>query len=189
MSKRIVATLSASSMQAAMQQLQDYKKNLQHKCELFCQRLANHGILVAQENLGEFGTYITFRVDTELRPTGCKGVLVASNTGHIVSRWLVKDPDNKDQEIVKEADVSPLMMVEFGSGLRANNVRASEFNMGTGTFPEQTHAKNPGGWWYKDADDEEWHHSYGISPTMPMWRAAMEMEDLVVSTAREVFGS
>lgn len=181
MSKRIVATLSASSMQAAMQQLQDYKKNLQHKCEIFVQRLANKGIIVAEQNLGAYGNFITFNVEVNPHQNGATAILIATNTGIIKSQWITK-------EGVKEADVSPLLMAEFGSGLRANNARAGEFGMGTGTFPGQTHAEDPDGWWYMDLSGE-WHHSYGVSPTMPMWRAAMEIHDQIIETAREVFGS
>ena len=181
MSKKISFNLSARSVKRAAKELLAYKKSLPVKCATFVRSLANKGILVAQENLGEFGKYVTFEVQVDPGRYGARAILVASNTGHITSRWMTKEGK-------QEADVSPLMMAEFGSGLMANNVRAHEFGMGTGTFPEQTHAEDPNGWWYMDLDGE-WHHSYGIRPTMPMWKAAVEMNDVIVETAREVFGS
>ena len=184
MSKKITFNLSARSVRSAMKELEKYKRDLLRKCEIFCETLANKGILVAQMNTGEYGRYITFSVQTEPKRTGARALLIATNTGHIVSQWQTK-------EGVQEADVSPLMMAEFGSGLRANlsqNPKAAEFGMGTGTFPDQTHAEDPNGWWYMDLEGE-WHHSYGVYPTMPMWNAHEEMYDQIASTAREVFGS
>ena len=110
--------------------------------------------------------------------------MAATNTGIIKSQWLQKDGS------VSEADVSPILMAEFGSGLRANNAKGKQMDppMGTGTFPDQTHAEDPNGWWYKDLN-EVWHHSYGVTPTMPVWKAYMEMYDLIESTAKEVFGT
>lgn len=186
MSKKISFNLSARSVKQAAKELLDYKKSLVVKCSTFVRRLADQGILVAQDNLGEFGRYVTFEVQVDPGRYGARALLIATNTGHITSQWISKDEDGN--EVIREADVSPLMMAEFGSGLIANNVRAHEFGMGTGTFPEQTHAEEPDGWWYMDLD-REWHHSYGIRPTMPMWKAAVEMNDVIVETAREVFGS
>ena len=60
--------------------------------------------------------------------------------------------------------------------------------MGTGTFPGQTHAEDPEGWWYQTLDGV-WHHSKGIAPTMPMAKAQAEIYDQIASVAREVFGT
>ena len=185
---------SAKSILEVQKQLTEYKKELAEKCKTFVEELAKVGIETAQRNTGQFGKFITFKTEVEPKKYGCKAVMVASNTGLIKSEWYVND--NGD---IKSADVSPILMAEFGSGLMANNPRATEFGMGTGTFPGQTHAEDPGGWWYApvtksdgspndDMAHLEWHHSEGVTPTMPMTRASAEMFDKIQSVAKRVFG-
>lgn len=181
MATKIKGTLSVSSIKNMQAQLKAYKERLIEKCQLFTERLAVCGILVGERNLGDYDKYIIFSMQTDPNKYGAKTVLYATNNGIIHSQWLTKSG-------VKEADVSPILMAEFGSGLRANNPRAGEFGMGTGTFPGQTHADNPEGWWFQTLDGV-WHHSQGSYPTMPMFKAQMEIYDQIESIAREVFGT
>ena len=184
MSQKITANLSVASIRKAQRQLLEYKRSLIPKCEKFVKTLANKGILVGEDNLGEFGKYVTFTLKTDTSRYGVRAVLSATNTGIIKSEWRQRDGS------VREADVSPILMAEFGSGLRANNVRASEFGMGTGTFPDakKENYENPEGWWYMDLEGN-WHHSYGVTPTMPVGKAYAEILDQIETTAREVFGT
>lgn len=177
--KKFKANLSVDGIETLKRQLLDYKQSLNDKCKLLVQRLAEEGIIVAQQNVGNFGKYITFTTSITSTQTGCSGIMIATNTGIITSQWLT-------QEGEKSADVSPLLMVEFGSGLRAENPKNIP-GVGTGTFPGQTHATDPNGWWYMDLDGE-WHHSYGITPKMPMYKASIEMHKKINKVAREVFG-
>ncbi len=135
---------------------------------------------MAQAHIGDsgFGKYI--RLASEITPeqAGCRAVLYMEDTSKIVSEW-------QTLEGVKRATVSPMLMLEFGSGLKAENP-ANIPGVGTGTFPGQTHAENPGGWWYMDLDGV-WHHSNGVSARMPMYFAGKEMRAKIVSIAREVF--
>lgn len=180
MSRKIKVTLSPGSFRAAAREVQKYRDGLQAKCQTFVEQLAEIGIQTAAQNTGSYGKYITFSVETTPEQNGVKAVMVATNTGIIRSEWRTKDG-------VKSADVSPLLMAEFGSGLKANNPKAGELGMGTGTFPGQTHAEDPEGWWWMDLDGK-WHHSSGVAPTMPMFKAAQEMERNLMKIAREVFG-
>lgn len=135
---------------------------------------------IARAYIGEsgFGRYI--RLSSEITPekAGCKAIIIMEDTSKIVSEW-------KTLEGVKKATVSPMLMLEFGSGLQAENP-ANIPGVGTGTFPGQTHAENPGGWWYMDLDGV-WHHSSGVGAKMPMYYAGKEMREKLVSIAREVF--
>lgn len=151
------------------------------KTKVFAKRLAEYGISIASDNVAGYGKYIMFCTEISPQANGCKTVMVATNTGLIKSEWRTEDGE-------KSADVSPILMVEFGSGLRANNPKAAEFGMGTGTFPGQNYAQDPSGWWYMDLDGE-WHHSYGVAPSMPMYKAAMEMQRNIWKIAKEVFGT
>lgn len=188
MSKKITATLSISSIRAAQKALQEYRDSLAKKCELFVEKLSEFGISTGKTRLAsssgteerEMAQYVTF--STSLEPTrhGAKAVMIATS-GIIKSEWRTADG-------TKSSDVSPMLMVEFGSGLRANNEHGGKHGMGQGTFPGQTHAFDQEGWWYQSLDGE-WHHSYGISPAMPMYHASMEMRENIMRIANEVFES
>ena len=181
MRKKILKSdLSIDGLEKLKNKLLDYKRSLNVKCQLLIERLSQEGINVALNNVGGFGKYITFSTNiTHVDNDGCRGVMLATNTGIITSQWQTKNGE-------KSADVSPLLMVEFGSGLRAENPNNIP-GVGTGTFPGQTHASDPGGWWYKDLEGV-WHHSYGISPKMPMYKASIDMHTKIIKIAREVFG-
>ena len=183
MARTYTLNLSVSSINKLADDFEAYRNGLPDKCRKLVTKLSLLGIRTAQQNVGKFGKYIVFSMgirDGFQRGARCKGVLVATNNGIIRSEWLQKDGS------VSTADVSPLLMVEFGSGLRADNTRAREFGMGTGTFPGQTHAEDPGGWWYMDLDGK-WHHSRGIEPSRPMFEAAKEMYNAIQRTASDVF--
>lgn len=172
--------LSPSSIQKLQAELEEYKNSLTKKCETFVKRLAESGINVAKGNTGKFGHYIAFSIKTEPKKDGCNGLLLATDTGKIVSKWQTSDG-------IKSADVSPLLMVEFGSGQKAENPKNIP-GVGQGTFPDQSHAFDPNGWYWRDLDGNL-HHSKGISPKAPMYKASMEMQNLIVKVAKEVFGS
>ena len=142
MSKKVLKAniFSPSSIQELQKQLGNYKESLNDKCEQFVRELAESGISVAKQNVGSYGKYITFSVKAEQNQNGCKGVLVASNTGIIKSEWRTQDG-------VKTADVSPLLMAEFGSGMKAENPMNVP-GVGQGTFPGGTHGNDPSGWWW-----------------------------------------
>lgn len=176
--KTLTATLSVSSIKNLQKELEKYKADLVKKCDEFVRRLTNEGIEVAKHNTGNYGHYIAFSVKTEPNKDGCKGFLLATETGKIKSVWKTKDG-------MKTADVSPLLMVEFGSGWRAKNPNGVP-DVGQGTFPGQSHAFDKEGWYWVDEDDKL-HHSYGVTPKMPMYLASLKMQEKVIEIAKEVF--
>ncbi len=180
MGKRIITlTLSDSSIENAISELQSYKQEVLDKCERLVSELANSGIEVAKSNTGNFGHYITFSMRIKPNNSGCTAIIVATETGQITSQWQTSDG-------IKSADVSPLLMAEFGSGWRAQP-HFDDDRGGQGTFPNQTHAFDREGWYWRDLNGEL-HHSYGITPTMPMYKAYSYMEQNIISKAKEVFG-
>lgn len=176
MAKRVIkGNLSSKGIQSIIDQLQDYKQDLHRKTELLCQRLAGAGLIVAQTAVGEspLGKTITLRIQMEPRADGCKAMLVVAGQ--------IKSNDY--------GTISTLCLVEFGSGIRYNHVgnpKAPEFGMGVGTFPGQKWAFNEDGWWYLGADNE-WHHSYGVKATMPMYNASMAIRQQIAAITKEVF--
>lgn len=175
---KIKITLSDKSIQNALEKLAKRKQSLSDNCEQLVSELADMGIEVAQNNVGGFGRYITFEKQIDADKYGCTAIILATETGQIKSQW-------QTSEGKKSADVSPLLMAEFGSGWRAQP-HFDDDRGGQGTFPDQTHAKDPDGWYWRDLEGNL-HHSYGITPTMPMYKAYEEIEKNIISKAKEVF--
>lgn len=165
------------SLKEAISYIEQYRADLPRKCELLCRRLAESGMQVAKTAIAESPQGKTITLTTDIRPekAGCKAILMA--TGKTVT-----SSDGRGFNL--------LLAVEFGAGVKYNataNPKASEFGMGVGTFPDQTHAFDPNGWYYL-GDDGEWHHSYGVRATMPMYKASMEIQRNIKEIAKEVFG-
>lgn len=170
--------LSDKSIKNAVNSLEKYKQSILKRCEQLVSELADDGIAIAETNVGNFGRYITFTKQIEPESNGCTAIVLATETGQIKSQWLTSDG-------IKSADVSPLLMAEFGSGWRAQNP-LNVPNVGQGTFPGQTHAFDKEGWYWRDLNGDL-HHSYGITPTMPIYKAYVNTEQNILRKAREVF--
>lgn len=179
MAKKISFGLSVKEVREAIKELKTYQGDLNRKCEELCRRLTAEGIQIAQSHIGNsgFGKYI--HLDSEITPqqVGCKAVFYMEDTTKIKSEWQTK-------EGVRSAEVSPSLMIEFGSGQKAENP-AKIPGVGTGTFPGGKHGNEPG-WYYMDLEGN-WHYSTGISPKMPMYYAGKELRERVLEIARQVF--
>lgn len=175
---KITMNLSEESVRSAIKELNQYKSDVLRKTQEYVYRLSEIGIQTSKSNVGNFGRYIVFSKELEPNKYGCKGILLATQTGSIVSKWQTKDG-------VKTADVSPLLMAEFGSGYKAQNPMNVP-NVGQGTFPGQSNAFDKDGWYWIDMNGEL-QHSYGVTPSMPMYKAFLEMEINAIRIAREVF--
>ena len=171
-------SLSQSSIQAAIKELKAYQNDLDRKCELLCEKLCAEGIQIAQAHIGSsgFGKYIHLGSEITSEKAGYKAILYMEDTTKIKSEWQTK-------EGVRSAEVSPMLMLEFGSGLKAENP-ANIPGVGTGSFGE--HGNEPG-WYYMDLEGN-WHYSTGVSPKMPMYYTAKELREKVATIAKEVFG-
>lgn len=181
MKRFTVNPFSISSIRELQKGLEEYKKTIVANCEEAVKRLAECGIETAKLNTGKYGKYIVFSMKVNSDDYGCEAIITATNTGMIKSEWRTADG-------VKTADVNPLLMAEFGSGLRAENPFDVK-GVGTGTFPSETakdHATDPNGWWYMDTEGE-WHHSYGMKPSAPMYNAWLEMYSNIETVMKEVF--
>lgn len=178
--RTIKADFTIKGIRQLKKELEQYKAEINAKCMVLVEKLAQEGITVAQGNTGNYGKYIAFSIQTDAYADGCKAVLYATNTGIIQSEWQTKDG-------IKTADVNPLLMVEFGSGQNAQNP-LNIAGVGQGTFPGQTHAFDKNGWWYMDIEGQ-WHHSKGVTPKMPMYKAQKHIHERVVAVAKEVFRS
>ena len=179
MAKKISFGLSVREIQNAIKEVKQYQNDLNRKCEELCFELCKEGMPIARSHIGNsgFGRYIILSSEITLEQAGCKAWIYMEDRQKIVSQW-------QTQEGVKSAEVSPMLMLEFGAGMKAENP-ANIPGVGTGTFPGGTHGSEPG-WYYMDLNGE-WHYSSGTAPKMPMYFAGKELRDKVVAIARDVF--
>lgn len=179
MVKKISFGLSVAEVNKAIQEIKTYQNTLNRKCELLCQKLCQEGIQIAKAHIGSsgFGKYIHLDSEITTQQAGCKAVFYMEDTAKIKSEWQTK-------EGVRTAEVSPSLMIEFGSGQKSENP-AKIPGVGTGTFPGGKHGNEPG-WYYMDLEGN-WHYSTGISPKMPMYYAGKELGEKVLDIARKVF--
>ena len=181
MAKRtLTSDLSIQGIKKLQQDLKKFEQEINRKNVIFVRRLAELGIQVSQQNVGNFGNYIAFRKEIKDNKTNCQAIMIAYNTGHIINQW-------QSYGEIKTAKVNPLLMAEFGSGSNANNPMKVP-GVGQGTFPNQTHAFDTNGWYWLDLNGE-WHHSNGIKPSQPLYKAVKEIKLNVKSVAKQVFGN
>lgn len=170
--------LDTDEINNLIEELNYYKDSLIPKCQVFVQKLADIGIKTAKANTGEYGSLITFKRELDPTEYGCKAIMIATDGQKIIREW-------KYHGSTKTAEVSPILMAEFGSGWHAENLDGVD-GVGQGTFPDQTHAFDPYGWWWTDTNGEH-HHSTGEAPTFPMHSASLAMIFEMQSIAEEVF--
>ena len=193
--------LSTQDIARAKRELKAYRQGLIDKCRTFVETLAEKGIAVAVNNSGEYGDLITFEKSVDQTKTGATAILLAAS-GTVTQTWLVPDGTGGLRE--RSADISPLLLAEYGSGWKSSTAtgmpnvdKALELGMTQGSFwekgtyspdkPDRNHAFDKPWYWF--GTDYEWHSSVGEEATMPMFRAVLAMEMDIIETAMEVFGT
>lgn len=98
------------------------------------------------------------------------------------------------------AESEALLFLEFGTGVRGyGHPKAGDFGMGPGTYPGQTHALDPKGWWYptgderlivkRNKDGQGFGHSFGIPPAMPFYLSGQRIKQDILKVAKEAFAA
>ena len=173
MPKKISISLSQSSIQAAIDELNKYKDDFIDKNELFVRRLAEIGIPVIDRNIlsaagdseKEHNTYIEIY-----------------SSGYFLQARLVCE--GKD-----------LLFIEFGSGIFYNG---GESEVGSSPHPKGkekgytigSYGKGKGKqktWGYYD-DGGDLVLSHGTEATMPVYEAGQAIIIQIRTIAKEVFG-
>lgn len=160
--KTITMTLSGTSIDGAIQQLQAYKSSLSEKARLICEKLA-----------------VTGSVQVSLR------YAAAIYTGRKDFNVTVEEITNGYKIL---ADGETALILEFGAGVTYGygHPQADEFGMGPGTYPDgKGHWNDPLGWWIPK--EHGGGHTYGNPPTMAMYETAKQLREKVLQVAREVF--
>ena len=165
MSKTIhINPFDPASVAKAVQEVRDYSRWVQDKANELAHRLADMGAVLASIEFSRV-PYIgkkDVNVDVEQRSENTFAIVASGET---------------------------VLILEFGAGIRYGNghPQAEEFGYGPGTYPGQTHALDPNGWWLPKAAGGG--HSYGNPPAMAMYLTGKELADRVLEVAKEVVRS
>ena len=163
MSKTIRLNLfDPASVQAAIREIEAYKKWVVEKANELAERLADMGAV--NVSLG-FSRAVY---------TGDKDVDVT----------VEQLSDNK-YAIVASGET--VLFLEFGSGITYGyghpNPSVDGQPMGPGTYPsDKGHWKDPKGWWIPGSE-----HTYGNPPSMTMYQTGKDLRENLEQIAREVF--
>ena len=165
------------SLREAIKQIEDYRNDLPRKCQEICRRLAEEGVRVADAAINSVPIGKTITLTTDINPSkmGCQAIM----------KMTGRETRTEDGRVFYTA-----LAIEFSAGVRYANtasLRASDFGMGTGTFPNAKHSWQMEGWYYL-GDDGNWHHSFGVQASHPLYSASMEMRQKIDSIVKEVFG-
>ena len=164
MSKTIKMTLDPNSIANAIKELRDYQSWLHKKANELAKRLADMGSV--NVSLGYSRAIYTGPKDTEV---------------------TVEDRGNNTYAIVASGET--VLILEFGAGVTYGDghPQAAEFGYGPGTYPGQTHAMDPRGWYLPK--EKGGGHTFGNAPSMTMYQTAKELREDLERIAREVFSS
>lgn len=176
--------------QDGLRKIQAYEDDIDRKMDIALDRLLAEGITVCYANSSVvdmvddspkiINNMIIFRQEDVTKLSGYSEVaLVGMDLAKIISRWRYKGG-------IKEVQVSPLLMAEFGSGKFADNAEFKISGVGRGTFPGQTHAFE-NSWHWLDLDDGQRHFGSGVQPTQPMLKGRNAMMVRITTIFREVF--
>ena len=164
---KIRIKLSENGIKEARREIADLKAWIESKLGEYLEELSKIGIEVIKVNVANAMGADDKNVDitTDLSHNGSKASMTIRVTG------------------------KSILFIEYGAGIRFNNGNvhpfAHEHGYGVGTYPGQTHAFNPNGWYWREGG--KLHHSYGTQATMPMYKAWMSIQENALEVAKRVF--
>lgn len=163
MPKTINMRLSAESIDRTIERLKRYEQTLRNKGLEICRRLS-------------------FQCAVRVSIGFASALYVGEKNYNITV-------DKIDNGFVVRADGETALILEFGAGITfgSGHPQADEFGYGPGTYPGQTHALDPRGWWIPRSRGGG--HTFGNPPSMAMYNAAKVTREAVERVAREVFNS
>lgn len=168
-------TVNIRGLDELIDQLGNYANSLEKRAGEICQRLAQIGYDVAYQIM----------------------------SGHVYSGETINSltiEERSPTEYVLWAESKALLFFEFGAGVNGGgHPQAGEFGFGPGTYPGQTHALDPKGWWFPTddpnlivrtgEDGQGYGHSYGNPPHMPFYNAGARIKEDLERVAKEVLSA
>ncbi len=177
MAKRVFKAdrLSLSSIKQLQRDLEKYRDSLEYKAARLAETLAERGVEIARVQIADLNAIFT-------------GELIQS----IHSEYVTSQKGGAVFAVV--ADSSHAAFVEFGTGSKGEDKPYPyplpegvnwDYNVGktirqnpvTGTY-----------YWFYPGEDGKWHYTEGMPSRPFMYNTAMELMQIVVKTAKEIFG-
>ena len=174
MPKKItINALSKSSIENAIKQLRAYQNDLTYKCQLLAEKLAENGVEIARVQIADLDAIFTSELLSSIHAE-YKG---STKGGSI---WSVV------------AGTDHAMFVEFGTGIVGKQSPypgglpdGVSWEYASGKTIRQL-ADGRYGWFYKD-DDGQWWFTEGMPSRPFMYYTSIQLREIVVKTAKEVF--
>lgn len=160
--KYTINALTGEGIDEMIAGVEAYQKWIDEKTKELARRLAEHGATYASLGFSRaIYTGIPANADVTVNGDG--------------TRYIVR------------ADGEAVLFLEFGAGVTYGygHPEAEKNGMGPGTYPGQTHAMDPKGWWIPKSAGGG--HTYGNPPNAPMYNAVRNIETELARIVREVF--
>lgn len=176
MAKRVFkADLSVKGIENLKKELMNYRDNiLPDKVRLLAKTLAEKGVIIAQANVTKLDAIFTGELVSSIYERDGGGV---NNTAIF---YVICDSDHA-------------AYVEFGTGQMAEEApypyplpQGVQWSYNTGNTIFEI---SPGqyGWFYP-GNDGKWYFTQGMPSRPFMYETSLELQELIVKTAMEVFG-
>lgn len=168
MPKKITFGLSVREVNNAIKELRKYQSDIDYKCRLLAQKLAEQGVYIARLKIAEHDAIYT----SELLAS------IQSEYGGVTQhggKWI----------IYTGCDYAPF--VEFGTGIIGSQSPHPIASLVNWKYDVNEHGES--GWFYFNDRDGQWHWTRGMQSRPFMFETGQELRKIVVSVAREVFGN
>lgn len=160
MKHTISVPLTEKGIDQLIKKLDEYEKWLKRKSNELAERLATLG-----------ATYASLGFSTALYE-GERDVLISVE-------------HRGDGHFAVKANGETVLIIEYGAGVTMGYGHPEVRKFGPGTYPGQTHAMDPHGWWY--SENGKSRHTYGNPPNAPMYNTVKNLEQEFARIVREVF--
>jgi hypothetical protein len=167
MSKKITFGLSVQEVNKAISELRKYQSDIDYKCRLLAQRLAEEGVFIARLKIAEYDAIYT----TELLQS------IKSEYGGVIQhggKWIV----------YTGCDYAPY--IEFGTGLIGSQSPHPDTSLVNWKYDVNEHGEK--GWMYFNDTDGQWHWTQGMQSRPFMYETGKELRLIVKKIAKEIFG-
>lgn len=155
-----------------------YEMRFHFKLQKFIRLLADNGLRIGEGYLegNQYAPYIYFYTEKVEIGLGYVSLDFCAANIHLIRReWYPN----------RSAEVSPILMAEFGSGVFA--VDEGVEGVGRGTFPGQVHAFEPVWFWRERKHPTIQHSSSGEEPAQFMLKTAQDLWGVVMKCVKESF--
>lgn len=164
MAKKISFGLSVREVQAAIKELKAYQDDLNRKCELLAQRLAEEGVIIAKVKIMQFPAVYTGEL---LNSIQSEPEAMISNG----SQWI----------IYTGCEWAPF--VEFGTGIIGSDNPHPDTGLANWKYDVNEHGES--GWHYYKGG--EWHWTKGMPSRPFMYETGRDLREIVPKIAKEIF--